>query len=88
MPIPGFVYSSEKLNSFQITQQDCGGVGDQLLISGREQRDHQLAVFEVPPADYDSVYKDSGTDDPGEVEDVSHMLPWGETDFLFFRSPT
>ena len=74
MPTPGFVYSSEKLNSFQITPQDCGGVGDQLLISGREQRNLQLAVFEIPPADNGSVYKDGGTDDPGKVEDISHML--------------
>ena len=74
MPTPGFVYSSEKLNSFQITPQDCGGVGDQLLISGREQRDLQLAVFEIPPADDASIHKDSGADDSGEVEDITHMF--------------
>ena len=74
MPTPGFVYSSENLNSFQITPQDCGGVGNQLLISGREKRDLQFAVFEIPPADHGSVHKNSRTDDSGEVEDISHML--------------
>ena len=83
MPTPGFVYSSEKLNSFQITPQDCGGVGDQLLISGREQRNLQLAVFEIPPANNGSVHKDSGTDDSGEVEDLSHMLPGQKQAFCF-----
>ena len=74
MPTPGFVYSSEKLNSFQITPQDCGGVGDQLLISGREQRNFQFAVIEIPPADNGSVHKDGGMNDSCEVEDISHML--------------
>ena len=83
MPTPGFVYSSEKLNSFQITPQDCDGVGDQLLISGREQRNLQLAVFEIPPADHGSVHKNSRTDDSGEVEDVPHMLPGQEQAFFF-----
>ena len=57
---------------------------NQVLISGREQRDLQLAVFEVPPADYGSINKNSGTDDPGEVEDVSHMLPGEKQTFHFF----
>ena len=83
MPTPGFVYSSEKLNSFKITPQDCGGVGDQLLISGREQRNLQLAVFEIPPADYGSVHKNSGADDSGEVEDVAYMLLGQEQAFCF-----
>ena len=83
MPTPGFVYSCEKLNSFQITPQDCGGVGDQLLISGREQRNLQLAVFEIPPANNGSVHKDSGTDDSGEVEDVPHMFLGDEQTFCF-----
>ena len=83
MPTPGFVYSSEKLNSFQITPQDCGGVGDQLLIRGREQRNFQLAVFEIPPADYGSVYEDSRTDDSGEIEDLAHMLLGKEQAFCF-----
>lgn len=74
MPTPGFVYSSEKLNSFQITPQDCGGVGDQLLISGREQRNFQFAVIEIPPADYGALHKDGRTDDSGEVEDITHMF--------------
>ena len=83
MPTPGFVYSSEKLNSFQITPQDCGGVGDQLLISGREQRNLQLAVFEIPPTNYGSVHKYSGTNDSCEVEDVTHMLLGQEQAFCF-----
>ena len=83
MPTPGFVYSSEKLNSFQITPQDCGGVGDQLLIRGREQRNFQFAFFEIPPANNGSVHKDSGTDDSGEVEDLSHMLPGQKQAFCF-----
>ena len=83
MSTPGFVYSSEKLNSFQITPQDCGGVGDQLLISGREQRNLQLAVFEIPPADNGSVHKDGGTNDSCEVEDISHMLFGEEQAFCF-----
>lgn len=74
MPTPGFVYSSENLNSFQIIPQPSGSIKDQLLISGREQGDFQLAVFEIPPADYGSVHNNSGTDDSGEVEDVPHML--------------
>mgnify|MGYP002518633653 CR=1 FL=1 len=83
MPTPGFVYSSENLNSFQITPQDCGGVGDQLLISGREQGDLQLAVFEIPPADYGAVYEDGRPDDSSEVEDVPHMLFGQEQAFCF-----
>ena len=83
MPTPGFVYSSEKLNSFYITPQDCGGVGDQLLISGREQRNLQLAVFEIPPADRGSVHKNGRTDDSGEVEDVPHMFSGQEQAFCF-----
>ena len=54
------------------------------MISGREQGDFQLAVFEVPPADHGSVHKDSGTDDSGEVEDVPHMLLGEEWTFRFF----
>ena len=84
MPTPGFIYSSEKLNSFQIIPQLVGCIGDQLLISGREQGDFQLGVFEVPPADDGSVHKNSRTDDSGEVEDVPHMLLGQEQAFCFF----
>ena len=55
MPTPGFVCSSENLNSFQIIPQPGGSIGDLLLIRGREQRNFQFAVFEIPPADYGSV---------------------------------
>ena len=75
MPTPGFVYSSEKLNSFQIIPQPRGSIKDQLLIRGREQRNFQLAGFEIPPSGYDSVYKDREADDSGEVEDIAHMFP-------------
>ena len=83
MSTPGFVYSSENLNSFQIIPQPDGSIRDQLLISGREQGDLQFAVFEIPPADYGAVYKDSRTDDSGEVEDVPHMLLGEEQAFCF-----
>ena len=53
------------------------------MISGREQRNLQLAVFEIPPANNGSVHKDSGTDDSGEVEDLSHMLPGQKQAFCF-----
>ena len=83
MPTPGFVYSSENLNSFQIIPQPDGSIRDQLLISGREQGDLQLAVFEIPPADNGSVHKDSGANDSGEVEDITHMF-LGEEQALSF----
>ena len=74
MPTPGFVYSSENLNSFQIILQPSGSIKDQLMISGRKQCDFQFAIFEIPPTDDGSVHKNSRTDDSGEVEDISHML--------------
>ena len=56
---------------------------NQLLVYGKEQGDLQLAVFEVPPADYGSINKNSGTDDPGEVENVPHMFLRQEQAFCF-----
>ena len=53
------------------------------MISGREQRNFQLAVFEIPSADNGSVHKDSRTDDSGEIEDITHMLPGQEQAFCF-----
>ena len=57
-------------NLLQITPQGCGGMLNQLLLSGSESCDFQFAVFEIPPADYGSVRKDGRTDNSGEVEDA------------------
>ena len=73
----------QAFNLLQIAPQLGGCIGDQPLISGREKRYLQLAVFETPPADYGSINKNSGTDDPGEVEDVTHMLFGQEQAFCF-----
>ena len=67
----------------QITPQGCGSIENQLLISGREQRNLQLAIFEIPPADNGFVHKYSGTDDSGEVVDVPHMSFGQEQAFRF-----
>ena len=83
MSTPGFVYSSENLNSFQIILQPDGSIRDQLLISGREQGDLQFAVFEIPPADNGSVHKDGGTNDSCEVENFPHVLLGQEQTFCF-----
>ena len=53
------------------------------MICGREQRNFQFAVFEIPPADNGSVYKDGRMDDSGEVEDAPHMLFGQEQAFCF-----
>ena len=68
---------------FQITPQPGGSIGDQLFIGGREQRNFQLAVFEIPPADHGSVHKDGGTDNSGEVENITHMFSGQEQTFRF-----
>ena len=59
------------LDPFQIMPQRGGGMCNQLLINGREQRNLQPAVFEIPPADNGSVYKDGRMDDSSEVEDYA-----------------
>ena len=83
MSTPGFDYSSENLNTFQLIPQPDGSIRDQHLISGREQGDLQFAVFEIPPADNGSVHKDGGTNDSCEVEDISHMIFGEEQAFCF-----
>ena len=67
----------------QVTPQPGGSIENQLLIGGREQGDLQLAVLEIPPANYGSVHENSGTDDSGEIEDVTHMLLGQEQTFCF-----
>ena len=54
--VRSWVCCLQVFNLFQIIPKPAGCIGDQLLISGREQYDLQLAVFEIPPADYGSVY--------------------------------
>ena len=65
----------------QIMPQPGGGLGDKFVISRGEQGDFQFAVFEIPPANDGSVYKNRRTDDSGEVEDITHMLPGQEQAF-------
>lgn len=80
MQTQSWACSLQVFNLFQITPQGCGGVGNQLLISGREQCDLQPAVFEISPADYGSIHKNSRVDDSGEVENVTHRPLGSETE--------